>query len=288
MSRALNRRASSRIESKIEIKMAKGASPAKGAVRSAVNTPKLVVSKKRKKSQDEINELILSHRENGRKLARSLLRRWRVTMLAEEVDSIVDLSLCEAAGRYEAEKGASFVTFFFYHLRGHLVRAVKSATQDSNIFQALASGAGVDTQDWSTEAPEEMLALVPELTESIHRDAESPEALLLRKEKANICAEACEKLDELEREVIERSYVQDEPLIEIAKSLGYSRCHISRVKKRAFDRLKAHLFENSLTEVLDFVTREEDETEGKITRRRRRRRVIESQVRPRLTTRAAA
>src|SRR5690349_7137351 len=77
----------------------------------------------------EISKLILDHRENGRKLARSILRRWRVRMPAEEIDSIVDLSLCEAARRYSSERGASFMTFFFYHLRGHLVRSVARAAQ---------------------------------------------------------------------------------------------------------------------------------------------------------------
>ncbi|MCC6953426.1 MAG: sigma-70 family RNA polymerase sigma factor, partial [Deltaproteobacteria bacterium] len=239
--------------------------------------------KPKKKTRAQIDDLILTHRENGRKLARSMLRRWRVMMPAEEVDSIVDLSLCEAAGRYCESKGASFVTFFFYHLRGHLVRAVASATSDSNMFLALANGAGVDTTDWATTGSADMWALVPEIAENLRKEAESPEAMLLRKEKAGICADACNRLDELEREVIERSYLQDEPLIDIASSLGYSRCHISRVKKRALDRLKDHIFENSLTEVLDFNTdgsAEDEAGEKRAVRRRRRRKMSQTHDEP--------
>ena len=84
--------------------------------------------------QQRIDDLILNHRENGRKLARSILRRWRVRMLTDEIDSIVDLTLCEAAKRFSTDFGASFMTFFFYHLRGHLVRAVANAAQASNLF----------------------------------------------------------------------------------------------------------------------------------------------------------
>ena len=50
-------------------------------------------------------------------------------------------------------------------------------------------------------------------------------------------AAACEKLDLLEREVIYRIYVKEHQLMDIANSLGYSRCHISRVKKKALETL---------------------------------------------------
>ena len=59
----------------------------------------------------EQERLILDHRDNGKKLARSILRRWRVRMPAEEVDSIVDLTLCEAAKRYRPEEGRQFHDF---------------------------------------------------------------------------------------------------------------------------------------------------------------------------------
>jgi hypothetical protein len=60
---------------------------------------------------------------------------------------------------------------------------------------------------------------------------------LFRKELLNMSAQACSKLDALEREVIYRIYVKEQQLIDIAHSLGYSRCHISRVKKKALDAL---------------------------------------------------
>ena len=232
-----------------------------------------------KKQIREYEDLIINHRENGRKLARSLLRRWRVTMPAEEIDSVVDLTLCEAALRFDKTKGASFITFLFYHLRGHLVRAVAAAASESNVFMALAASAGVDVHDWATassEGIEDVWALVPELETSLHRDAESPENSLLKREKQGICNAACEKLDALEREIIERSYIQDEALVDIAKSLGYSRCHVSRVKKRALDRLKEHLVEKSLLEVIDLreetIERELGTERNAANRRKRRRR----------------
>ena len=102
--------------------------------------------------EHSIDALIVNHRENGRKLARSLLRRWRVRMAPEETDSIVDLTLCEAAHRFCPDRGASFMTFFYYHLRGHLVRAVASAANASNIFLAYAQSNNLEIGDWNGPA----------------------------------------------------------------------------------------------------------------------------------------
>lgn len=188
--------------------------------------------------EDVVSKLILDHRENGRKLARSILRRWRVRMPPEEVDSIVDLSLCEAARRYSAEHGASFMTFFFYHLRGHLVRSVARAAQGSNVFLAFARSAGIENPEWSEDTVEAAWAYMPEYIVHSQREHDTPEHAMIRQEKIAQCQTACAQLDTLEREIIDRSFSSEQPLVDIAKSLGYSRCHISRVKKSALDRLK--------------------------------------------------
>ena len=223
---------------------------AKKSVKKAKRSPKLKVvagKKKTKRQQEKISALILDHRENGRKLARSILRRWRVRMSAEEVDSIVDLTLCEAAERFREDKGASFMTFLYYHLRGQLVRAVASATQASNLFIACAESAGLEVSDNPQFADvlddqQTRIFFAEELGFS-HLDEETPEVKFLKKERADICSEACDKLDALEKEIITRSFAKEESLVDIAKSLGYSRCHVSRVKKGALERLKAAIGE---------------------------------------------
>lgn len=191
--------------------------------------------------EEEIRQLILDHRENGRKLARSILRRWRVRMPAEEIDSIVDLSLCEAARRYSSERGASFMTFFFYHLRGHLVRSVARAAQNSNAMHAFTKSTGGEGNEWSHLGADNVWTIVPDFVGTNKSDAETPEHAMLRREKIKQCQTACAQLDLLEREIIDRSFSSEQPLVDIAKSLGYSRCHISRVKKSALERLKGML-----------------------------------------------
>ena len=214
------------------------------AYRAAVEEETSVSASRRKtnaRREKEIEELILSHRENGRKLARSMLRRWRVRMPADEIDSVVDLALCEAAQRYSSCHGASFMTFLFYHLRGHLVRAVARAAQVSNVFLTLAQGVGVDTSDWNTTADRGAAPVVPEYLLHSQRDAETPENIVLRRERISLCRQAYDKLDDLEKEILDRSFASEESLVQVARVLGYSRCHISRVKKGALDRMKALL-----------------------------------------------
>lgn len=194
-------------------------------------------------------KLVIDHRENGRKLARSILRRWRVRMAASEIDSIVDLTLCEAASRFSPKKGAAFMTFFFYHLRGQLVRAVSSAAQNCSMFVNAGSASDMDPGDFRFQASETVFLSLAEESSAVPHEVENPEELLLKKEKTEICESACRQLSDLERTIIMRSFRDDESLVDIARSMGYSRCHISRVKKKALDILKSAMG----TEIFDVL-----------------------------------
>lgn len=226
----------------------------------AVSTKKPTTTKKVKAPKFTYESLILDHRENGRKLARSILRKWRVHMPGEEVDSIVDLALCESAQRFSPKKGASFMTFFFYHLRGHLVRAVARATQSSALIN------GPKTDEWCDDEHSEFASSYGAyLDNEMHnqRENETPEQLILRREKIMVCRDAIDKLDTLEKVVLDKSYADDEALVDIAKSLGYSRCHISRVKKGALVRLKSVLQHSAAITNSGLIKM----TEGKIIKR---------------------
>jgi RNA polymerase sigma factor (sigma-70 family) len=183
--------------------------------------------------------LIVKYRLKARKLGRSILRRWHARMDLDEVDSIVDLSLCEAVKRFDPAKGASFMTFLFYHLKGNLVRAVATAAASNTIpvFNADENEAPVGEPSHlfghqframnSTEVAEAVVS----------QDSPLPDEMLWRKELHGKSSIACEKLDPLEREIIKRIFLQEQQIMDIAATLGYSRCHISRVKKKALETL---------------------------------------------------
>ena len=117
-------------------KKAGAASPQKGNVE--MKTKKTPVKEERGPGLTEFEkeDLITQSRLKARKLARSILRKWNARLDLQEVDSIVDLSLCEAAHRFDPSVGASFMTFLFYHLRGNLIRTI-TASANSNVLPAL-------------------------------------------------------------------------------------------------------------------------------------------------------
>jgi RNA polymerase sigma factor (sigma-70 family) len=185
----------------------------------------------------EQEQMILDHRLKARSLAHSILRRWHSRLDGEEVESIVDLSLCEAVKRFKRSKGATFITFLFYHLRGNLIRGVSEAANLN--FVPLPD---FDVSDATPEGNKGKVLTAMEAADSVtNYDIATPDELLLKKEVASLSSQACEKLDPLEREVIHRIYVLEEQLMDIASSLGYSRCHISRVKRKALETLHKDL-----------------------------------------------
>ncbi len=183
--------------------------------------------------------LIVKYRLKARKLGRSILRRWHARMDLDEVDSIVDLSLCEAVKRFDPAKGASFMTFLFYHLKGNLVRAVTTAAASNTI--PVFNSDGTETQ---VGEPEHLFGHQFRAMNSaevadavVSQDAPLPDEMLWRKELHSQSTLACDKLDPLEREIIKRIFLQEQQIMDIAATLGYSRCHISRVKKKALETL---------------------------------------------------
>lgn len=207
----------------------------------------LSLSKPEKSSRElpqyQQEALIMKYRIKARKLGRSILRRWHARMDIEEVDSIVDLSLCETVKRFDPERGASFMTFLFYHLKGNLVRAVIAAASTSAIPLAIADMVDVNPYDNEDAARGKGAGLnAIELAEAISsQEVLQPDEALWRKEMSDMSALACSKLDDLEREIVKRIFIQEQQIIDIAAQLGYSRCHISRVKKKALDTLQDEL-----------------------------------------------
>ena len=218
--------------------------------------------------------LIIKYRLKARKLGRSILRRWHARLDLDEVDSIVDLSLCEAVKRFDPAKGASFMTFLFYHLKGNLVRAVTSAASANSIplFHA-------DENDVPTGEPNHLFGHQframnsAEVAEAVaSQDIPLPDEMLWRKELNGKSSIACEKLDPLEREIIKRIFLQEQQIMDIAATLGYSRCHISRVKKKAletlYDELSGSMSDTDLGTRPSFDDDGEEDVKLKIVGRR--------------------
>jgi RNA polymerase sigma factor for flagellar operon FliA len=184
-------------------------------------------------SAQDREELVLTYRMKARKLARSILRKWHARLDLQEVDSVVDLSLCEAVKNYNPSKGASFMTFLFYHLRGNLIRTVSTAAT-----QNLVPCSEFEAQNGMTEDGDRGLANAMEVADALsNRENVLPDEALYRKEMIKLSKQACSSLAEIEKFIIEKIYIQEAQLRDIAVSLGYSRCHVSRLRKKALESL---------------------------------------------------
>jgi len=189
-------------------------------------------------SEEDREELVIEFRMKARKLGRSILRKWHARLDLQEVDSVVDLSLCEAVRRFDPTKGASFMTFLYYHLKGNLIRTVSAAANASGYRVAGDNFEEVSEYQFSQGRSVNAIEVAEALSGT---EVETPDEALFKKELIELSLAACKKLDTLEQQVIERLYIDEEQLMDIAHSLGYSRCHISRVKKKALEALQTSI-----------------------------------------------
>ncbi len=187
----------------------------------------------KKLSPEKMEALILDHRDHGRRLAWSFLTTWRIRMKQDEVLSIVGAALCEAANRFDETRGVAFKTFFFYHLRGMLLKEISRMIHEQRVLQFFPHSMLVEgnTGDQSLYSGPPIVPV----------EQNNPERLIEKKQIAKITWDACAQLDELEQEVIIRHFVHDQSLIDIAEELQYCRCHISRVKSRGLAKLQRSL-----------------------------------------------
>jgi RNA polymerase sigma factor (sigma-70 family) len=191
-----------------------------------VRAPKMTAAQK-------IEKLIIENRVSAQKMGYSILKRWNVHIEKEELNSVIDYALCDAAMRYIPNKGASFLTYFYYHLRGHLVRLVAELTMENSMFIKPETNT---TLDYDNDLVNKyyLESIVYNKSDLI----DSPESTVIREEELNNCSSSMNRLDKLEQEVLTRIY-NNESLVKVARSLGYSRCHISRIKKESLLKLKA-------------------------------------------------
>ena len=164
--------------------------------------------------------LIVSHRVDAYRIARSLLRKTERTLDEDDLRSVVDLALVEAANKYVQDNRVKFTTFLFYYLKGRILRALcKERYWDNHHCKAASS---------------------PERIEDFSPDSVSkgPDLIVEYKDIQINSHRLIECLPRVEREVLFAVYYRDMTLELVAKELGYSRAHIGRIRDRALSRLR--------------------------------------------------
>jgi RNA polymerase sigma factor (sigma-70 family) len=212
-------------------------------------------------SREQFESLIVDHIDFARRISWKLLNRWRITLCEDEVQSISAAALCEAANRFDLKRGVSFRTFLFYHLRGALLKEIARAVNDSK-----AVALDLVPADQMERAPSRDVIEFAVVCEN-----PTPEEQLIASQLSSLCRKACAELDALERDVLFRHFGLEQSVVQIAKELGYCRCHISRIKTQVLERLQRTIHQRCEKVVEPRAQPKEDALRGRYTGGRGRR-----------------
>ena len=86
-------------------------------------------------TSEQREQLILDHRSCAVKLSAYFLKKWGSFIEHDELQSLSDIALCEAALRYRTDKGAQFQTLLFFYVKNVIIKEIKARKcADSMIF----------------------------------------------------------------------------------------------------------------------------------------------------------
>ena len=177
---------------------------------------------------DSQSQLVIENRTSAHRIAHRLRRRYCPTMDAVELESLADLCLCEAALVYDSGRGTQLLTLFYAFVWRKLAEELRGRKRHArNTKRAATNGADVKFEE----------DINPELASP---DA-SPEEHTSLKEFSERCQKAAVRLTPLEKLVVYRVQVQAEKVAQVARSMGYSRGHLSTLQGSALRKLRSEL-----------------------------------------------
>ncbi len=192
--------------------------------------------------ENSAHDIIINHRITARKLARHMLKRWNARLDQEEIDSVADLALCEAARGFDPKEGSAFSTYLFYFLKGSLIKAMQ---MNKGVIINISLCDGEMRKRTYSDGVEDQY--IVEDTRGALDDPDapnsSPERGFYLLEIRRKCNEALLALSNLEREVVVNVHIFDYKVANVARRLGYSRGHISNMRKVALKKLQNQLTE---------------------------------------------
>lgn len=218
-------------------------------------------------------KLIEQHLDLSRRAAALVFPRVREHVEFDELVSMANAGLAEAASRYDASKGASFNTFAWYRVHGAIIDGIRKNTNLPRRVWAklVALRAASEYLEHRAErdqgatqrgaAPVEganALAAIKDAMSAIrtmyvtsldqlreHRGfdpaadhAHPTEGMDARRMAARL-REAIETLPAKERELLTKHYYEGKNLLEAGAELGISKSWASRLHAQAVDRLRA-------------------------------------------------
>jgi RNA polymerase sigma factor for flagellar operon FliA len=217
--------------------------------------------------------LIEGHLELSRKAAAMIYPRVKLHVEFDELVSLGNAGLAEAATRYDATKGASFATFAWYRVKGSIIDGLRrNTTLPKRVWAKLVAlraaseylenkierDAGAAQRGAQPPAGAEALAQIKQAMSAI-RTMYLTSLETLREEKGFEPAgdnpqpgerldtvtlsarlrDALDKLPDKERALMTKHYWEGKNLLEAGAELGISKSWASRLHAQAVDRLRA-------------------------------------------------
>ncbi|MBC7644867.1 MAG: sigma-70 family RNA polymerase sigma factor [Thermoleophilia bacterium] len=185
-------------------------------------------------------KLVEEHLELVDKIVRGMLRRLPSHIDKSDLVQQGRMGLMEAARRYDPTSAASFKTFATYRIRGEIIDGMRAFSQNrpaesgswNESVEAIGEGGGSDDGIGSFISSVQALGMAFNLATST---TENPLEESLEKQALWT---AVSRLPERERHVCELLYKMDMTMQDIADVMHTSKASVSRLHKRALERLR--------------------------------------------------
>jgi RNA polymerase sigma factor for flagellar operon FliA len=221
---------------------------------------------------ERTRKLVESHLELSRRAAAMVFPRVRGYVEFDELVSLANAGLAEAASRYDPSRGASFATFAWYRVHGSIIDGLRRATNlprrtwaklvalraASDYLEnraeretaATRAGAPAPAGAAALSAIRDAMSAVRTMyvtslegmrDQGFDPGAEEPaiEEQLSTSQLAARLREAIERLPERERALMRKHYWEGKNLLEAGAELGISKSWASRLHAQAIERLRA-------------------------------------------------
>ena len=221
---------------------------------------------------ERLHKLVEGHLELSRRAAAMVFPRVRDYIEFEELVSLGNAGLTEAASRFDPSRGASFATFAWYRVHGSILDGLRRATnlprrtwaklvalraasdylenRGEREVAATRKGAPAPSAAAALTAIRDAMSAIRTMyvmsletmrEQGFDPGGEAP-TVIEQLDTGRLAArlrEAIDRLPERERELVKKHYWEGKNLLEAGAELGISKSWASRLHAQAVERLRA-------------------------------------------------